>query len=1092
MTTNNDRIAKVSFANIEFGNVDSLIASVIDGSCGNGPFFAQIRFEKDNYLDISTSAKTLRLDFHDQKKMREIRSRCALLKGKGVPLIRVSPLDATGGSSATVRLDFQFPSSTLDIFGGVLIAIDSEVYGKLGVIDDEQGRGKIDSELILNSGFERFLVRKAPNFLEGNEDSGIVRLLLASRKLLACRLEQIGENRFYLHGTAVEDAADDFIEKGAARRVQFVRLEGDLKIVKLSDISGGSDLRALAMPSSPLLHSWAKYMKLMTDERKRLFRSRAGCELVYEHPEPKGESQFMVKINNWGNPEAKAWTGGDECEEEIQLRADVIVTVFENGKEGEDSFRCTLNSVNFDGNAFITFPTKKLPSERGIIRPAEASTRQDENKGDAIRRLQSGNVGLPVLLDILNDPTLAEPSQRHDLKSGCQQFNPTQIESVERALGNRSIHAIMGPPGTGKTSVIVEIVRRIWKKSMKDSGAPARILLSSTQNEAVRNAVERLEKEGVFIFLRLSQEAQKKLPSYNQEDNSQRLVQEELKKHLNEQVELRRGLEFVHALRDAIRLIQIPSANNAITADNIRNDRLIPLNENPILAEILTTYLGEGKTLTDRLEGLCARRPMEKKIEESCSVILEKLKCYLNAGIPFDSRAFIDDIEVNATVFESQFGAECTIELRDIAKKLGRAIRDESSNAVSLRQMLCNRLNSPCSHEKDFLRWKSEIEQILADLEIWRSRLLTHLQELVSMQCHMKTGVIESWYRSLEENPGLLQELKEKYATTIGATCQKAADYGGKWNSAPEFFDYVIIDEAARSEVFELLIPMTLGKRILLVGDQNQLPPFYERLFLRQAADLAGVPFDWMTSSTLFGEIYESLPAENRVMLDIQYRCHPHIGDAISRAFYKGTLRSGAEIPEGPFYREWLESKTPKWGLVNNHPFVWIDTGVSNDTQEGGSNPRCNSFETKIVGELLMKFQTCFGKPENKESFPKIRVAVIAFYGEQVNDIKEFLSVKFPKSEDWLQVGTVDSFQGKEFPLVILSCSRTDPERGRVGFLVLPNRVNVAVSRAQSQLIVIGSRSTILHPDSNCGSTPFKELVKYAEGNLVFLTPEEI
>jgi superfamily I DNA and/or RNA helicase len=55
-----------------------------------------------------------------------------------------------------------------------------------------------------------------------------------------------------------------------------------------------------------------------------------------------------------------------------------------------------------------------------------------------------------------------------------------------------------------------------------------------------------------------------------------------------------------------------------------------------------------------------------------------------------------------------------------------------------------------------------------------------------------------------------------------------------------------------------------------------------------------------------------------------------------------------------------------------------------------------------------------------------------------------------------VKVDTVDSYQGKENRIVILSTVRNSPD-GRPGFLTSPNRVNVAMSRAMERLFIVGS-----------------------------------
>ena len=85
---------------------------------------------------------------------------------------------------------------------------------------------------------------------------------------------------------------------------------------------------------------------------------------------------------------------------------------------------------------------------------------------------------------------------------------------------------------------------------------------------------------------------------------------------------------------------------------------------------------------------------------------------------------------------------------------------------------------------------------------------------------------------------------------------------------------------------------------------------------------------------------------------------------------------------------------------------------------------------------------------------PKKEIAVITFYGAQLRKIEERLTPElFPSLH--IRTGTVDRFQGMERPVVIVSMVRNN-ERGDVGFTKKPERVNVAFSRAQELLIIVG------------------------------------
>jgi hypothetical protein len=79
-------------------------------------------------------------------------------------------------------------------------------------------------------------------------------------------------------------------------------------------------------------------------------------------------------------------------------------------------------------------------------------------------------------------------------------------------------------------------------------------------------------------------------------------------------------------------------------------------------------------------------------------------------------------------------------------------------------------------------------------------------------------------------------------------------------------------------------------------------------------------------------------------------------------------------------------------------------------------------------------------------------------YAEQVERLRQALGRrKFKRS---VKIDTVDSFEGREEDLVVISLVRSN-ERGRIGFLRVPNRLNVAVSRARRLVVCIGDAATL-------------------------------
>uniref|UniRef100_A0A0A9D536 DNA2/NAM7 helicase-like C-terminal domain-containing protein n=1 Tax=Arundo donax TaxID=35708 RepID=A0A0A9D536_ARUDO len=88
-------------------------------------------------------------------------------------------------------------------------------------------------------------------------------------------------------------------------------------------------------------------------------------------------------------------------------------------------------------------------------------------------------------------------------------------------------------------------------------------------------------------------------------------------------------------------------------------------------------------------------------------------------------------------------------------------------------------------------------------------------------------------------------------------------------------------------------------------------------------------------------------------------------------------------------------------------------------------------------------------------------VAVISPYRHQVKLLKDHFQSTFgDQSKEVIDVNTVDGFQGREKEVVIFSCVRCNKEQ-KIGFVSDFRRMNVAITRARSAVLVVGSASTL-------------------------------
>jgi senataxin len=141
---------------------------------------------------------------------------------------------------------------------------------------------------------------------------------------------------------------------------------------------------------------------------------------------------------------------------------------------------------------------------------------------------------------------------------------------------------------------------------------------------------------------------------------------------------------------------------------------------------------------------------------------------------------------------------------------------------------------------------------------------------------------------------------------------------------------------------------------------------------------------------------------------------------------------------------------------MDGQPYAFIHVDGEEERHEGGS--QTNLEEAKRVVELLLELRLVAGKTRVDNEWTSVdRVRVITFYQAQVALISKMLEKKGLKN---IVVSTVDSSQGSESDVIIISFVRTG-KQASVGFLTDNRRLNVALTRARHQLIVVGNANTL-------------------------------
>lgn len=346
----------------------------------------------------------------------------------------------------------------------------------------------------------------------------------------------------------------------------------------------------------------------------------------------------------------------------------------------------------------------------------------------------------------------------------------------------------------------------------------------------------------------------------------------------------------------------------------------------------------------------------------------------------------------------------------------------------------------------------SALKKIRKEAERVRTQALKHKRNFGSNERRERKELLEEAYElknhaaKLEEYI-LYQVLNE--AQVIACTLTGA----GHSVLNKKRFNTVLIDEASQALAPACWIPLLKANRVIFAGDHLQLPPTVKSF----EAEKGGLAI------TLMEECMNHKQADT--MLEVQYRMHKHIMYFSGKRFYEGKLQAAESVKNrvlGPGFP----------------PLTYIDTvGCGFDelrNAESGSlsNPDEAQLVLKHLALTLNEIQA------NAQHIlqPDFSIGIISPYKEQVQTLREQIqnSPFFEQYLPFITIHTVDGFQGQERDIIYISLVRSN-DKQEIGFLKDIRRMNVALTRARKQLVVVGDSGTL-------GEHPFyRDFLNYIE-----------
>lgn len=257
-----------------------------------------------------------------------------------------------------------------------------------------------------------------------------------------------------------------------------------------------------------------------------------------------------------------------------------------------------------------------------------------------------------------------------------------------------------------------------------------------------------------------------------------------------------------------------------------------------------------------------------------------------------------------------------------------------------------------------------------------------------------------------------------------------------------------------------------MAKTFVLVGDHFQLPPLVQN----KEAQEGGLDV------SLFKILSEQHP-ESVTTLEHQYRMNADVMLLSNTLIYSGRLKCGTQkvaerrlhIPRletglAAFHYSSQISSDPASGLCRNSDACWLrrclvpeqtvmflntDQIEPKSTEIVTGSRIVNPCEADLTAQIVSMLVASGIAPRE--------IGVITFYRSQLALLRQQLGTKFSEVE----MHTADKFQGRDKEVIVLSCVRNN-DSGNIGDLLKDwRRVNVALTRARSKLLIIGSKRTL-------------------------------
>ena len=610
------------------------------------------------------------------------------------------------------------------------------------------------------------------------------------------------------------------------------------------------------------------------------------------------------------------------------------------------------------------------------------------------------------------------------------QSNADQKVAVERALSHR-VSVIDGPPGTGKTETILNIIANI----LMIPGATVGVV--SFGNAAVENVKDKLDEAGYgFVAARMGKKEYVTSFLADQGARASSIVRWLNRVSVNDAVRSAGGQaadnleqidEQLHRVWNSCR--ELAKVSNKIEEYSLEAAHLERRADGvvfPDLSELPLLRKSSGRIL-DYL----AETTVRPYLPEGIMGLFPRIRRYFKYGRTKD----LDTRDANIILsLERAFYSKRIEELKQKERRWQAEVGDSSSEEIREKYQ--------------------ESSRALLDLALWQR--YANSARLVFDEDNKPI-----W----KHTPEFLSE----YPVVL-TTCHSIR----RNLSEGHLLDWVIIDEATQTNLHAAALAMSKARNVVVVGDLKQLGPIFDKN-LESASISSPLPAYDVTAHSILSSVTELYGQElPRTMLHEHYRCMPEIIEFCNKMFYDGELISMKSRKSDDQWPALMVRKT----APGNHMRT-----LRRALTKGTYSQR----EIDVVEELMggtvdgVDFREML---RGEESGSDYMLGITTPYRLQADRLGEaiYSTADFPEMSSLSE--TIHKFQGRGAKAMILSAVVDESRLGhmKLRFVDDPRMINVAVSRAKEKFILV----------TNHDEAPRSKIIKALIDYVRFQNPSQV